>query len=61
MNRCINIAAENKGIHPMMQEFRPVKNQLRDLITHCFIDKGMTKDEVIEAIRNRIVKQSIEI
>lgn len=55
MQRIIEIAAENKGIHRMHKDFKPYKEQIRKLVINLFIDKGMTKDQIIGVIKERTV------
>lgn len=53
LNRCIDIACENKGYTRYHTEMKELKVKLSDILTHLFIDKGLTKDEIIELIKSR--------
>lgn len=53
LNRCIEIACENKGYTRYHSEMKPLKEKLSNIIHVLFIDKNMTHKEISELIKSR--------
>lgn len=58
-SRCIEIACANKGYTRYHSQVKDLKEQLSALITHLFIDKGLTSKEIAEIIKNRVVNNGL--
>lgn len=53
LNRCIDIACENKGYTRYHSEMKEIKRKLSDIIIVLFIDKGMSANDIAELIKSR--------
>lgn len=53
LNRCIDIACENKGYTRYHMEVKEMKSKLHEIIVSLFIDKLMTSNEITELIKSR--------
>lgn len=52
--RIIDIVAKKRGLTRYHSEFKPVKEQINNLIDHLLIDKEFSIDEVKEVIKKSI-------
>lgn len=59
--KCIDVIAIQHGVNRYSKEIQPLKEKLRTLLHHLIIDKGMSIDEIKDAIKNRLVGQMIEL
>lgn len=50
---CLDIIAEHKGTHRYAKEFKQIKEKFSLILHDLFIDKRMTKEEVINLIKSR--------
>lgn len=55
MWQCIDIVAQQNGYTRYHKETREVKANLRELMIHLFIDKGLSINEIKELIKNRTI------
>lgn len=53
VDRCIEIAANQRGLNRYSPEFKEVKDKISSLLKSLFIDKNKSIDEIKEMIRNR--------
>ena len=53
LSRCVDIACANKGLTRYHKETREMSAKLKEIITHLFIDRGMTHTEIAELIKSR--------
>ena len=60
VEECLTILASHHGAHRYSGgAFSPLKNKFTSLVKILIIDKGMTREGVIAAIKQRIVSNSI--
>jgi hypothetical protein len=54
--RCIDVAAEQRGLNRYSKELNPLKEKLRNLLHHLIIDKGLSATEI-----KAIIKESCNL
>lgn len=59
LSQIIEIVANKNGVTRYHSEFKPLKNNIYELIHYLLIDEEKSIDEVKEIIKNRIEKNTL--
>lgn len=51
--RCIDIAADQRGLCRYSHELKDIKNKLQTILNHLIIDKEMTIDQIKELVQHK--------
>lgn len=57
--RCVDILADQFNTNRYAPEFKELKNKLINLLISLIIDKGMTLEQIKDAIKNRTVNHGL--
>lgn len=57
--KCIDVIAMQNNVNRYSKEIGPMKEKFSEIIHHLIIDRGMTLDEIKDAIKNREIKNTL--